>query len=446
MEREAPAPSLAAAVSPAREYLELGLVVAGWLMLLFVQPHEITGDAAIRYETLVVLVENGRLSAREFSILQPILAIPLYLAGKVVGDPPGGVSLFNALVLVGGSIGTYFLLRRHLDRHVLRRFLLLLAAASMFPAHVRNFYGEVMTAIGAMLAAIFYSRGRTIAGAASAVLAVVNTPAAAVGQLLADAWRAVAGRRYLRPFVPLAIATGLVMLEFQLRRGSPFKSGYEGFHGFKTVLPYSGLEGFSYPFLLGLLAQVFSFGKGILFFAPGLVLCFAAASAPLGAEGRALQRSALWFTLGLLVVYSKWWSWYGGWYWGPRFLLFACVPASLALAQHLTFPSGRLAVRWLALGALALSSWVAVSGGVFDQANMGLCIERGYQLEHLCWYVPEFSALVRPFIVGEWPTDRRTIALGGYFAVAFAALAVPYARVLVVDSTRAAIAALRRSP
>src|SRR4029078_4990998 len=38
------------------------------------------------------------------------------------------------------------------------------------------------------------------------------------------------------------------------------------------------------------------------------------------------------FLAGLILVYARWWAWYGGWGWGPRFLLYAGVPSALGLA------------------------------------------------------------------------------------------------------------------
>ena len=37
-------------------------------------------------------------------------------------------------------------------------------------------------------------------------------------------------------------------------------------------MPYSGRQGFSYPFFLGLISILFSFGKGLIWFSPGLLL------------------------------------------------------------------------------------------------------------------------------------------------------------------------------
>ena len=64
------------------------------------------------------------------------------------------------------------------------------------------------------------------------------------------------------------------MLENTVLRKSAFSSGYENNHGYQTLLPYSGLPGFSYPPFYGVLSMLLSFGKGLLFFAPGLVLVF----------------------------------------------------------------------------------------------------------------------------------------------------------------------------
>ena len=46
-----------------------------------------------------------------------------------------------------------------------------------------------------------------------------------------------------------------------------------------------------------------------------------------------------------------------------------------------------------------LSAWIVINGAIFDQRNLNICGSNNYQLEFLCWYVPEFSVLIRPFIV-----------------------------------------------
>src|SRR5262249_55819704 len=143
-----------------------------------------------------------------------------------------------------------------------------------------------------------------------------------------------------------------------IRRGNPLASNYE--------------DGFSEPFLIGLLSILFSFGKGLLFFAPGLLLPLRGALAGLAEGTRRLLATThlLWvaFLGGLVLVYARWWAWYGGWFWGPRFFLIASLPACLALALRLR-PARRPALLGdlATLGVLALSVWVGIDGAVYDQ-------------------------------------------------------------------------------
>ena len=64
---------------------------------------------------------------------------------------------------------------------------------------------------------------------------------------------------------------------------------------------------------------------------------------------------------------------------------------------------------WLTLLVLPLSAWVGINGAVFGQQSMQTCWENNYQLEFLCWYVPEFSALWRPFVTQSLPDMFATI-------------------------------------
>jgi hypothetical protein len=105
----------------------------------------------------------------------------------------------------------------------------------------------------------------------------------------------------------------------------------------------------------------------------------------------------------MILIYAKWWSWYGGWSFGPRFFLFASVPASLALAIHLDKPSSGCLRNILVIMVLALSVWVGVSGAIFHLDKLEIGYLNRYALEHVVWYVPEFSVLWHPFV------DRREL-------------------------------------
>ena len=154
------------------------------------------------------------------------------------------------------------------------------------------------------------------------------------------------------------------------------------------MLPYSGRAGFSYPLLFGLLSIVFSFGRGLVFFTRTAALA--------GGRTRRLVRDErhfivlmLVFVVGLILAYAKWWAWYGGLSWGPRFFVFAAVPASALLAIRLRHPGeSSPAAILLVVGVLTLSAWVAVSGVVTDLSELGFCAQDDYALESLCWYTP----------------------------------------------------------
>ena len=235
-------------------------------------------------------------------------------------------------------------------------------------------------------------------GWTSAVIGAANTPASILGLAFATAGRALQRKR-MRYGLAVAAAVGLVVVDTELRLQTAVSRVYlQNDHGFRTVLPYSGRPGFSYPVFFGLLSILLSFGKGVLFFAPGLLL---PVRARLRSAGHGIWRGyQLWivFVAGLIVAYAPWWAWYGGEFWGPRFFLFASLPASLAIAARLRYPGPSLGGRAVTAGVLALSVWVGISATVFNHPNVALCVQHHYALEHLCWYVPEFSALWRPFV------------------------------------------------
>jgi hypothetical protein len=161
-------------------------------------------------------------------------------------------------------------------------------------------------------------------------------------------------------------------------------------------MPYSGKPEFSYPMFFGLLAIFLSFGKGLLFFAPGL---FVPPASDADARLRRIRALLLAFVLGLVVLYSRWWAWYGGLFWGPRFFLIASVPACLVLYTHLASTAPRSArLNVLVAVALALSFWVGVNGIAFDMAGMQICSANDYALEALCHFTPELSPLWHPFV------------------------------------------------
>jgi hypothetical protein len=226
------------------------------------------------------------------------------------------------------------------------------------------------------------------------------------------------------------------MAEAWIRRGGPLTTGYEGDQGVETVLPYSGEPGFSYPFVLGVVSILFSFGRGLVYFTPGLLLWLSKTTRELAAGCWHIVFLMLVFLLGLVVIYAKWWSWYGGITWGPRFFVFAAVPASVAIAVRLAHAGRSPGADVATLLVLAFSAWVGASGALADDDALAFCQADGYALEFLCWHVPEFSSLWQPFL--DFPPVTTALAFVlAYIAVVFAYLAAPLCASIVRAAARA---------
>ena len=390
--------------------------------MLFCLEFRIIGDGFTRYEMLIALWNDHHLTADKYSLFQPLLATPFYLLGNWLGSPEVLIHRFNLIVFVAMLILLYVKLRKTQDRSLLLDWFLIMACCSMFPHHLRGFFPEMLTTACAVLGLALIVCGSARSGIFLLACAGINTPAWIVPITFVSLLLAYDEKKLLYLVTPL-ISLVAVMFESWLRRGHPLSSGYEGDHGFQTVLPYSGRAGFSYPLILGVLAILFSFGKGLIFFVPGLVLApTASVESPIL---RRLQKLFLLFVIGLILVYSKWWAWYGGWYWGPRFFLMACVPASLALACYLHDQRASLAMNIATLLILLFSTWIAIDGATWAQDDLiKVGAAHKYVNEYLVWYTPEFSPLWYP-IIEHRALRAGEFALAGGFLLICAWLATP---------------------
>jgi hypothetical protein len=415
--------------------IERALLGAGFLVLLLALPHAFEGDDLVRYDDLRQLLDHGHLTDSKFSLVMPLVSAPVVLLGHVVESDTWWATRFNILVVATGALAVGFVLRGRVDAALLRRGLLVLLFASLLTNRLRAYDAEVLSAtLTAVGIACVATRRYVTAGWAAVAVAAVNTPALVVALVPFATYDAVRAKR-LRPFVWVVVAAALVMAEAWIRRGSPFDSGYGGDRGYPTILPYSGRPDFSYPFLLGVASLLFSFGRGLLFFTPGLVLWLESRTRQAAAQVRPLLVPMLLVVAGMVLVYAKWWAWYGGLSWGPRFFPFAAVPASLLIAARIR-RAGESALADLAvLGVLALSAWVGVVGAISDYSEFAFCAANQYALESLCWYVPEYSSLWWPVLHRPGLTFRTAIVVG-WCVTMFVYLAVPLASGLVARVRR----------
>jgi len=372
------------------------LLALGLLVLFFVLPHGIEGDGRLRFDALQGWLEGQNIPHTKFPLIGSVASIPLILLGHIGGSTEWLVSRYNVFVYAAGIGLLYLLLRGRLPNDVLATFLLLLGTTAMLPNSLTGFGAETFSAmtVGCGLAA--WSAGRWKTGAVLLGVGVANLPASFVGLALAMGWWAWRVKR-IRALAPLVLSAGLWLLENTVRRKSALSTGYGNDHGFQTLLPYSGLPGFSYPTFFGVLSLLFSFGKGLLFFAPGLFLTFGRGLEALRSVSQVL---ILWmlYLAGMVLVYASWWAWYGGFAWGPRFLTFASLPASLLLAAQVRRPPRWLLAATVVLAALLLSLWVGIHGQTFCLFAQTTCTANHYYLESFCWYIPEFSVLWTPFV------------------------------------------------
>ena len=302
---------------------EQALLAGGFVVLFTLLPHALVGDDLQRFSDVQALLHHARLSDSRYSLVGPLLSSPFLLLGSVLGSPEWWAARFNVIVVAVGAYVAWRLVRGHVDASLYRRVLLVLLFASYLSNRLRDFNAEVLTATAVALGILCLVTDRhLVLGWAAIVLAVVNTPAAVLGLVGVAVAQTLATRR-LRHLLPVLVAAALIMAEAWARRGGPLTSGYARDHGARTSLPFSGLPGFSYPIVLGVLSILFSFGRGLVFFTPGLLLWLGAGTRRLVRPYRRTMVLMLLVVAGLVLVYAKWWAWYGGVSWGPRFFVFA---------------------------------------------------------------------------------------------------------------------------
>lgn len=386
--------------------IEAVLLCAGIAIVLATFTAGIHSDGKARFDAMRDLMQ-GEVPPFKYSLVQPAVTMVLVYAGRFLYIGSWTVATyFNIVVFLVFALPIWLKLEKLYSPRLATRALLLLLCASMLPFHLRHYYGEVLSAM-AITTGFLYARDRPVWAVISLVIGVANTPALLVPVGLAAL---VLIRQAPAVMMGTAAAALLIAVELYVKFegfNSPYLADTE--KGYRTVMPYSGLPGFSYPLFFGVLSVLFSFGKGLVWFVPGLLTLF---DRTVVQQLRLFRTRAGWalaaFSVSIVLVYSKWWAWYGGDFWGPRFFLILSLPASLALAMATISPATK-ARMGLALLVLTLSVWVGINGAVFGQQSMDMCWANDYALEFMCWYVPEFSALWRPFVTQDLRTLLATI-------------------------------------
>ena len=388
--------------------IELILLLVGLYLLTQTAYPDIVSDGIIRWQAVSALLNGEAIAPIKFSLVQPILSLPVAIVADLLGESSfTAVSYFNIIILFPFCFIIIYRLSQIYSYTLALRFALLLLSASFLPHHLQFYFGEVLSALAITCGILFLKNNPWLAIIFLAI-GIANTPAMFVPFSILVVWLFFTQRTWsFYASLGIILAVFFTLGENYLKYGTWLDSPYlaEGEKGFQTFLPYSGLPGFSYPLFFGVISIIFSFGKGLIFFIPGLLITYHSKTRDLLKLNRCTYGGLIIFSAALILVYAKWWAWYGGSFWGPRFFLILVIPASLALAAVLQKSQGNhqysLKDSLVFFGILTLSIWVGISGYVFGLEGLDLCWQDNYQLESLCWYTPEFSVLWRPFVTGS---------------------------------------------
>jgi hypothetical protein len=383
----------------AKHYVKIQLfwILSGCLFLLVSLSPVIGGDGVIRFASLLQLA-RGEIPTSKFSLLQTLLSLPLYVLGKWCGDIEGVVSYFNFSVFFVTICSAWMLLPSRNRFH----FIIFMMCASMFPNPLKDYYGETLAVCLCFIGFLLLERDRFILGGILLGIGAAQIPATIPAYFAALIYYAYKRKNFVLIGL-IAIPLALALLENWFKFGSLFTTPYfsKGDTGLKTLMPFSGRPGFSYPFFLGLISILFSFGKGLLFFVPALFLRFTDSNGKSeNNNDERLINTFLIFVVALVFIYAKWWAWYGGGTWGPRFFLIASIVSSFIFTKHFTSVSNwKLRIVFSLI--LVYSVWVCIQGYLYGSNNLGTCNDNNYALEMLCWYVPEFSPIFRQLVIGK---------------------------------------------
>jgi len=270
------------------------------------------------------------------------LAVPWYLLLHVITELNVGIGQLQATLLWNGLITAMTAVLLWLtalrlgynDRTGMVLGLLFGLATIAWP-YANQFFGEPLSALSLLL--VLYAMlswrasGRwwwmAVAGVSAGVVVATVTAHALLLAVLAGWWLAdwllrrrkaanqttsitqwvIAAAAFV---APIAAAGALLMLYNFVRFGNPFDTGYH----------FDAGEGFTNPLLSGLWGLIVSPYRGVFWHTP-LFIASLAAFVPFVRRHRSEGVLIALLSVVLVVTYSLWWMWWGGFAWGPRFLV-----------------------------------------------------------------------------------------------------------------------------
>jgi hypothetical protein len=249
-----------------KKYFEVFLLAIGLLILIKTLNPTIGGDGAIRYEA-IRQIASGQIPELKYSLIQPIFSIPLLRVSNVLGiSELRLISYFNLIIFLFFILIALVLITQRWNLNIAVKTLLIFTAASMMPHNLQNYYGEVLTSLFLIISVLLPKKLWLLSSVLIAI-ATMNTPAILPAVVICIFYFTYKTKEYkfiFSAFLSILAVISENLLKYGSIAGTPYLEEVE--RGFQTVLPYSGLPGFSYPLFFGVLSIVFSIGKGIIFF------------------------------------------------------------------------------------------------------------------------------------------------------------------------------------
>ncbi len=371
------------------------VAVLAMFVLLAAMPAMRSADDRLRKEAVFVLAD-GHGQFLKYALIMPMLAVVPYRVGRAFGLGDWTVDHFVLLVWVPWSLLVGARLARLRDV----KFgvgVVTLTTISMFSLFVTGFNAEALALMLVSYGALLAIDGRRLTTrAVGGVLMAIGAACVPVQVLALGVVGLVMLRRRNAWFLlasGAAVVITIVDATWTMGHLAVSKYPHEVGH-FKDLLPWGDVANFGYPFVFGLVGILFSFGRGLLWFQPAL---FVRSVQPATDVVRTWRRALTLYVVVMIPVYSKWWAWYGGFTFGPRFFLLGVVPAAVIVTERLQTAGG--VTRWAVGVLLALwNAWVAIAGSVFFLTPVAnaLCRAEQFRYEPACWYFGEYSPLLGP--------------------------------------------------
>lgn len=385
------------------------VVVAVAALMVWLPAHPSFDDNRRRLAALDLAA--GRWHTVKYSLVMPMLAVLPYRIGRALGMGSFLLDHFVTIAWVPWSLWV----GSRLTRLRGSRFgigVVVLATGSMFTAFVTSFNAEALAMMivsaGILLIVDARSRAEKITGVAIAAIGIAIIPVQVVACGVAAVmlwWR----RRNSALLISCVLAAALMVADASITAGHLSLSKYgtdPGDAATFQLLPWGPIVGFGYPLLFGLVGILFSLGRGLLWYQPGFFR-----RAPEPDDPVAQWRWCLTVMVVVMIpIYAKWWAWYGGVTFGPRYFLLGVVPAATALCTQLQV--GRSLRVWLGAVVLTLwTAWVAVVGAAFYPTKRAdlMCRLEDFRYEPLCWYSGEYSSLLSPTWDRAWPNTSQIL-------------------------------------